>query len=172
MSLFHASQHTATISSYELKMRLESQLSRMNCHMFSTGFSSGDLGGSGKIVMLSGIMSLFVICHPARSTMRMAWAAGVTSNEISSKWCCMASVLHRGRTRPAPTPRSGHMAPKIQTDFVRWSMGAVGLLPRGAQRRVSLVFCPTLASSCHHISMLVLSGRLLRIASSSVGKFF
>ena len=172
MSSFHASQHIAMISSYELKMRLESQLSRMNCHIFSTGFSSGDLGGKGMIVMFGGIMSLLVICHPARSTMRMAWAPGVTSNEISSRWYCMASVLHRGRTRPAPTPRSGQMAPNIQTDFVRWSMGAVGRLPRGAQRRVSLVFCPTLASSCHQISMLVLSGRLVRIASSSAGKFF
>ena len=32
------------MSSYVLKTRFESQLSRMNCHMFSTGLSSGDLG--------------------------------------------------------------------------------------------------------------------------------
>ncbi len=44
MSLFQASQHRATISSYDLKTRLDSQLSRMNSQMFSTGFSSGDLG--------------------------------------------------------------------------------------------------------------------------------
>ena len=40
------------------KNALESQLSRMNCQMFSTGLSSGDLDGSGIRVMLSGMSSL------------------------------------------------------------------------------------------------------------------
>lgn len=35
-------------------MRFESQFWRMNCQTFSTGFNSGDLGGSGRRVMLSG----------------------------------------------------------------------------------------------------------------------
>ena len=61
----------------------------------------------------------------------------------------MAWVLQRGRTRAAPTPRAGQMAPKIQADLVRWSLGALGRVPRFAQRRVILVFCPTLASSLH-----------------------
>ena len=30
----------------------------MNCQMFSTGFSSGDFGGNGKSVMLSGMESI------------------------------------------------------------------------------------------------------------------
>jgi len=64
------------------------------------------------------------------------------------------------------------MAPNIQADFVRWSTGALGLVPFGAQRRVILVFWPTRASSCHQISMGVLAGSLLRMASSSDGKFF
>ncbi len=68
--LFQAWQDKATISSYDLETRLESQLSRMNCHMFSTGFSSGDLGGKGTSVMLGGITSLPVVCHPAWSRMR------------------------------------------------------------------------------------------------------
>ncbi len=34
---------------------LESQLSRMNCQIFSTGFSSGARDGSGMRVMLFGI---------------------------------------------------------------------------------------------------------------------
>ena len=51
---------------------LESQLSRMNCHMFSTGFSSGALGGKNINVMLDGISSLPVVCHPARSMMSTA----------------------------------------------------------------------------------------------------
>ena len=46
-------------------MRLESQLSRMNCQMFSTGFSSGDFAGSGIRVMLLGTGSLAVVCQPA-----------------------------------------------------------------------------------------------------------
>ncbi len=33
-------------------MRFDNQLSRMNCHTFSTGFSSGHLGGSGMSEML------------------------------------------------------------------------------------------------------------------------
>ena len=58
MSLFQASQHRATISSYDLKTRLDSQLSRMNRQMFATGFSSGALGGKGGSVMLGGTASL------------------------------------------------------------------------------------------------------------------
>ena len=65
MSLFHASQQRATIWSWDLKILFDNQLSRMNCHMFSTGFSSGDLGGSGRRVMLGGMSSLSVVCHPA-----------------------------------------------------------------------------------------------------------
>ena len=49
ISFVQASAHMATISSYDLKTRLDSQFSRMNCHTFSTGLSSGDLGGSGKL---------------------------------------------------------------------------------------------------------------------------
>lgn len=84
----------------------------------------------------------------------------------------MACVLQRGRTKPAPTPRSGQMAPNIQADFVRWSFGALGRVPRRAQRRVSLVFCPTLASSCHQSSIAVPTGSPARISSNSEGKFF
>ena len=113
MSLFQASQQSATISSYDLNIRLDSQLSRMNCHTFSTGFSSGALGGNGSRVMLDGAVSLLVVCHPARSRRSTAWAPGVTRDEISSRCHCMAWVLQWGRTRPAPTPRSGQMAPKI-----------------------------------------------------------
>jgi len=46
-------------------MRLESQFSRMNCQTFSTGFSSGHLGGSGIRVMLDGTTSSAEPCHPA-----------------------------------------------------------------------------------------------------------
>src|ERR1700756_5123539 len=38
-------------------MRLESQLSRMNCQTFSTGLSSGHFGGSRMMVILAGTRS-------------------------------------------------------------------------------------------------------------------
>ena len=72
MSLFQASQHMATISSYDLKMRLDSQLSRMNSPLSSTGFSSGALGGNSSRVMLGGTVRLPVVGHAARSMMSMA----------------------------------------------------------------------------------------------------
>ena len=37
----------------------------MNCQMFSTGLSSGDFGGMGRIVMLVGMTNLADRCHPA-----------------------------------------------------------------------------------------------------------
>jgi hypothetical protein len=48
-----------------LKTRFESQLSRMNCHTFSTGFNSGALGGNSKSVMFFGTSSFGVVCQPA-----------------------------------------------------------------------------------------------------------
>src|SRR5215213_3579959 len=54
VSLFHASQQWSRMSPEEAKIRFEIQLSRMYCQMFSTGFNSGALAGSGTSVMLSG----------------------------------------------------------------------------------------------------------------------
>ena len=53
MRLFQAWQHSADVF-----IRFDNQLSRMNCQTFSTGFNSGDRGGSARTVMLSGIASL------------------------------------------------------------------------------------------------------------------
>ena len=72
ISLFQDSQDISTISSYDLKIRFDSQLSRMNCQMFSTGFNSGALGGKGSMVIFDGTLSFPVVCHPARSTIRTA----------------------------------------------------------------------------------------------------
>ena len=52
--------------------RLESQLSRMYCQMFSSGFSSGDFGGNGSRVMLLWIGSLAEVCQPAWSSWSMS----------------------------------------------------------------------------------------------------
>jgi len=48
-------------------MRLDSQLSRRNRQMISTGFSSGAFGGNGSKLMLAGTSSLAEVCHPAWS---------------------------------------------------------------------------------------------------------
>jgi hypothetical protein len=48
VSLFQASQHWSRISLPAVKIRFDNQFSRMNCQMFSTGFNSGALAGSGK----------------------------------------------------------------------------------------------------------------------------
>ena len=45
--------------------RFDSQLSLMNCQIFSTGLSSGDFGGNDTSVMLGGTGSVFETCHPA-----------------------------------------------------------------------------------------------------------
>ena len=59
-------QHSAIdVFVSDLKIRFDNQLSRMNCQTFSTGFNSGDRGGSARTVMLSGIASLGVKCQPA-----------------------------------------------------------------------------------------------------------
>ena len=88
-------------------------VARRNCQTFSTGFSSGDRGGRGRRVMLSGISSRPVVCHPAWSRITTAWAPGRTCEEISSRCHGIARVSQRGRTSAAPTPRSGQMAPKM-----------------------------------------------------------
>ena len=59
MSLFHASQQSSTIFSWEVNTRLESQLSRMNCQIFSTGLSSGHFAGSAMMLILP-VLSLRV----------------------------------------------------------------------------------------------------------------
>src|SRR5262245_1978826 len=95
MSLFQAWQQWSTRSSYDLKIRFESQLSRMNCHTFSTGLSSGHLGGSAMMVMLAGTTRRVDMCQPAWSTKRTAWAAGATAAAISARCRFIASVLYQ-----------------------------------------------------------------------------
>ena len=52
---------------------------------------------------------------------------------------------------------------------MRWSFGAEGRVPRLAQRRVILFFCPTRASSANQISR-GLPPAACRIASKRAGK--
>ena len=46
-------------------MRLDSQLSRMNCQTFSCGFNSGHFAGSGTMTMFLGTTNLLDKCQPA-----------------------------------------------------------------------------------------------------------
>lgn len=66
----------------------------------------------------------------------------------------------------------GDFSPDQRPEPVRWSLGAHGRLPRRAQRRGSVFFWPTRASSCHHSSMAVPGGKPARIALTAQGRFF
>ena len=66
--------------------------------------------------------------------------------------------LHRldvapGQDRADRLALSGQITPKMSVEAVRWSLGAEGLVPRLAQRRVILFLCPIRASSANQISM-------------------
>jgi hypothetical protein len=67
------------------KTVFESQFWRRYCQTFSTGFSSGAREGRKIGVMLSGTSSLLVMCDPALSSSRTAWAPAATLREISSR---------------------------------------------------------------------------------------
>src|SRR3981189_1673535 len=51
--------------------------------MFSAAFSSGQAGGNGTSVRLSGSLSLRVVCQAALSSMIRAWAPGATAKLIN-----------------------------------------------------------------------------------------
>ena len=172
VSLVQAAQPWSRISPYEAKTRFEIQFSRRNGQTVSTGWSSGDRDGRGTSVMLAGPLSLFDWCQPAWSRRMTACAPGATALEISASSSAIASVVQRGRTRPAPLPSAGQMAPKMEADAVLWSLGAEGRVPRLAQRRVIVFFCPTLASSANQISTGLPPAWSAAIASRSVGNSF
>src|SRR5829696_1700964 len=72
----------------------------MYCQMFSTGFNSGALAGSGRRVMLAGTTRFLDGCQPAWSTRTRACAPGATACAISFRCKVMPSVVQRGRTKP------------------------------------------------------------------------
>ena len=77
--------------------------------------------------MLSGTVRAIDPCQPAPSRTRSAWGEedqemirgiisltnGATVRAISARWAFIASVLAKGSTRPAATPRAGQTAPKM-----------------------------------------------------------
>ena len=64
------------------------------------------------------------------------------------------------------------MAPNMEADLVRWSLGADGREPRLAHLRVILFFWPIRASSCHHSSISTPGSRRALISANWAGKFF
>src|SRR5215470_1691977 len=72
----------------------------------------------------------------------MAWAVGATALAISARCRFIASLLQAGRIKAAPLPSLGQTAPKMEVEAVRWPRGALGRVPRFAQRRVILFFWP------------------------------
>src|SRR5205085_6977504 len=68
-------------------LRFESQFSRMNSQIFSTGFSSGHLDGSGTRVMFGGTTRRCERCHPAWSRRSTACAPGATALAIAYGNC-------------------------------------------------------------------------------------
>ncbi len=132
MRVFHASQQWATMSSQAVKIRLDSQLSRMNCQTFSLTLSSGHLAGRGSRVMLGGTSSPAGEMPARLIQQQHGMATGADHGgdlgqvQAHPPGCC---------TKAAPLPSCGQTAPKMQVDAVRWSCGATGLVPHHAMDR-------------------------------------
>ena len=62
MRRFQAKQQWSRMSAWDLKTRFESRLPGINCPKVLTGLSSGERGGSGIGVTISGMSSLWVGC--------------------------------------------------------------------------------------------------------------
>src|SRR3954454_11989526 len=90
------------MSRQEANTRLDNQLSRRNCQMFSTGFNSGARAGSSTSVRLSGTTRSLVQCHPARSISRTPWAPGATACATSAS--AGSSRAYRIAAAPGPRP--------------------------------------------------------------------
>jgi len=81
-------------------------------------------------------------------------------------------VVNEGGTLRTETVRVEMPQGVTYEGGVRWSLGALGRVPRFAQRRVILFFWPIRASSCHQSSISVSAGSVARIASNTAGMFF
>ena len=96
-------------------MRLDSQLSRMNCHTFSTGLSSGQRGGKHKGDVVG--HDQFSRTMPSRLIKQQDSVCA--RRDVEGDFFQMhrhASLLQRGMTMPAPFPSAGQIAPKIHAE--------------------------------------------------------
>ncbi len=114
----------------------ESQVWRRDCQTFSTGFSSGAREGSKIIVMFFGTARAGVVCHPARSSSRTAWAPLAPACErsrpsgVASRPCWRRVAPGRHRCRgPDRSRRRGRRSrsagrPAGGAAFRAWPTGA------------------------------------------------
>ena len=96
---------------YQGRSGLIALLARRNSQIFSTGFNSGEYGGSGNNTMFSGTLSRGELCQPAPSSTSRATAPTETRRLISARCSFMASTFTSGMTIAAPVLRSGQTAP-------------------------------------------------------------
>ena len=71
-------------------MRFESQLSRMCCQMFSTGLSSGALGGMAMMVILDGCESASNNSDPRRRHLNPLIVRPIFWNRWGHRWTPMS----------------------------------------------------------------------------------
>jgi hypothetical protein len=111
IGLRQASQAASMMSSYVLKTRLDSQVWRRYCQMFSTGVQ---LRGAGRQQDHGDVLRDFEgACRvPAGAIEQQhGMAPRLALRAISSRWSCMACVSAKGSARAAPVSRAGQMAP-------------------------------------------------------------
>ena len=113
MSLFQASQQWSTMSSKDLKIsvrepvvahELPGVFLRVQLRAFCRQWDERDVGRNGQAAgeIPAGLIDEQAACAPGA-----IWVA------ISARYRFMASLSHRGKTRAAPLPSLGRIAPKI-----------------------------------------------------------
>jgi hypothetical protein len=111
MSLFQASQTASMIWSKVSKTRLESQLARRYCQMFSAGLSSGAREGSqiGVMFLRHNEIGRSVPAGAVEDQDGVRAEGDGAADFFEMK--LHASVSAKGNASAAPVPRAGQMAP-------------------------------------------------------------
>ena len=114
---------------WDLNIRIERRLSRMNCRMFSTGFNAGDGAGDGIGVVSSGTLpglerreSLFLAssgCMKTTTEGKVRWRSG-TRRVIEPECRCQ----ERGRQ-----PITSHSPDRVPRAPVRMAVRRLAALP-------------------------------------------
>jgi hypothetical protein len=98
--VFQAKQQWSTMSAEDLKTRLASQLSRMDCQMFSTGFNLGERGGKGRGL---GGTSGEACADGGRSALQD------TGAQHSTRRCAARAHARSHRYQPGSSPQKGDL---------------------------------------------------------------
>ena len=136
------------------KTRLESQLSRMNCQMFSTGFNSGHFGGSGMRVMLRGHDEVARQVPAGLIEQENGMLAGRDlGGDLGEVQVHRLGVAAGQDERRALALAAGRWRRRCRSRRCADRAAREGRVPRLAQRRVILFFWPIRASSANQTSM-------------------